>query len=771
MKLSSSTRITRRISRTVPGAFLIAIALTACIGPIKPVPTQQSQEAPPPPTATAEAPEAAEPAQTDTPPSVPIAPALPLPPIGAGQPIGSQGKEEMPVVEAKPVVVVASRESYAVTSSTTATRTDTPLMHTPMSIQVVPRQVMDDQQAIRLEDVTKNVSGVQRGFGYGDFAEQYHIRGFDSNFNTFRNGFRLGQYGFDIANLDRVEVLKGPAAALYGRVEPGGFVNQVLKRPLGNPYYSLQQQFGSYGLSRTTADLTGPLGTDGKIQYRLNGAYTNSNSFRDVNLERGFVAPSLSWQPSVDTQINLSLEYQRQVSADDEGIPAIGNRPAPISRKTNFCDDECRDQQRQAAVYLNWSHRFAGGWTVRNGFYTSWADNQVRELFNASLDADNRTLIQTPITYDIDYRRYSTYLEALGQFNWFGANHKVLAGMDFYKQVHNLRFRFGDTGTVTQDIFNPVRNVLDFKAFERLGSNSFSPRHETWVGAYVQDQIAVGDQVHVLLGGRFDSADAKSGFSDVSIGAAQFENTHTQQFSPRMGLVYQPWPWLSLYGNYVEGLGSNNGGRSFDGRPFDPQRGKQYEAGLKTAFFDHRLTATLAFYHLTKQNILTADLDNPGFQVVLGEARSRGMEFDLAGNVTERLSLIATYAYTDARITQNNDGNVGHRVVQVPEHSGSVWAKYAVIPQRLDTGAGLYLVGKREGDNENTFQLPGYGRIDMFAAYHWIVGTSRFTAQFNVYNLLDKQYYKSTNAFDGNPRAGILPGEALTVIGSIRAEF
>ncbi len=755
------------VRQSLPISLLLTITLAACVGPVKPMPTQESQETPPS-TAATEAPQPTEPLPAQSAPDKP----LPVPPNGTGpqEPLVST-EPDTPVVEANPVLVTASRDVYTVTHATTATKTDTPLINTPFSIQAIPRQIMDDQQAVRLEDVTQNVSGVQRGFGYGEFAQQYHIRGFETNFNTFRNGFRLGQYGMDIANLDRVEVLKGPAAALYGRVDPGGLVNQVLKRPLSYPHYALQQQFGSYDFFRTTGDVGGPLNAAGTVQYRVNGAYVNSDSFRAVSLERGFVAPSLLWRPSPETEVTASIEYQHQHSGWDEGIPVLGNRPVSISRKTNFCDDECRDKQRQVGAYLTWSHRFASGWTVRNGFYLQWADNQIRELFNVELDADNRTLLHTPLAYDQDFRRYSAYLEGTAQFHWLGMTHEVLAGGDFYSQTRNLRFRFDETLTLTQDIFNPVRNVLDFAAFERLGLNNFIPQRELWFGAYAQDHIRVGEQIHLLLGGRFDAADAKSGFSDVSIDAAQLENTHTKKFSPRIGVVYQPWPWLSVYGNYVEGLGSNNRGRSFDGRPFDPQRGRQYEGGIKTTFFENRLNGTLAFYHLTKQNVLTVDLDHPLFQVALGEARSRGIELDLAGRLTERMSLIATYAYMDARITQDNGGNTGHRLVQVPEHSGSVWVKYAVLPQRLDVGAGVYLVGKRQGDNANSFQMPGYGRVDLFAAYHWVVGPSRFTAQVNVYNLLDQQYYKSSNAFDGNPRAGVLPGEPLMIYGSLRWEY
>ncbi len=248
-----------------------------------------------------------------------------------------------------------------------------------------------------------------------------------------------------------------------------------------------------------------------------------------------------------------------------------------------------------------------------------------------------------------------------------------------------------------------------------------------------------------------------------------------------MGLLYQPWPWLSLYGNYAQSLSASNG-LSAIGQVFEPQESEQYEAGLKTEWLDGRLTSTLAFYHLTKTNLLSADLstENPFDSVAIGEARSLGIEFDLAGQITDRVSLIGTYAYTDAEITKDQGqdelgnptpANQGNRLANVPEHSGSLWAKFWVLPEQLEMGAGVFLVGDRQGDNENTLDLPGYGRLDFFAAYHHKLGGSRLTAQINVNNVLDKEYYKGTNTIDGVPRSRIAPGDPLTVLGSIRIEF
>lgn len=237
-----------------------------------------------------------------------------------------------------------------------------------------------------------------------------------------------------------------------------------------------------------------------------------------------------------------------------------------------------------------------------------------------------------------------------------------------------------------------------------------------------------------------------------------------------MGLVYQPWPWLSLYGNYVESLGANNG-RSASGEPFDPETAQQYEVGVKAELWEGRLFATLALFDLTKQNILTPDLSTPDptDSIAIGEVRSRGIELDAIGQIDEHLSLIAAYAYDDIEITKDNRGNQGHRLPAVPLHAGSLWARYDFDgdpTQGLNLGAGVYVRGQRQGDNANSFQLPGYARLDAFAAYRWKLGPSYLTAQVNVTNLLDKTYYDRSNN-----RLNIHAGEPLTVLGSLRLEY
>lgn len=670
--------------------------------------------------------------------------------------------------------------SYNRTHASTATKTDTPIMETPMSIQVISQQVMKDQQVVTVEDAIKNVSGVQRDWGYGSLYDSFIIRGFASN-SDYRNGFRLQNYAAETANVERIDILKGPAAMLYGRVEPGGMVNIVTKKPLDYAYYSLQQQFGAYDFYRTTVDATGPITDDKSLLYRFNLAYTNTDSFRDFNpTERIFMAPSLTWRPTDATEVNLNFEYKKNDFVLEQGIPSLNgsNRPVdvPISRVFHEPDSSARVDDY--VVDLNWLHRFNNSWKLKNGFIARVQDYSIETVVAPFVRPDNQHVGRFANFSNFpDRHSYGAFIDISGQFDTFGAKHDVLIGSDWFGYSQTMVGSFRPVGDL--DIFNPVYGSVDFnqqRAFRDNNPNNFFKGNDEWFGIYFQDQITLWEKLHILGGGRHDWATAKNGFSETSLAAIDQSIVNTERFQPRVGIVYQPWNGLSLYGNYVESLGSNNG-RSSSNQPFQPEIAEQFEAGIKTEFFDGRLSSTLAYFHIDKKNILTADLSTPDDifdQVTIGKARSQGIEWDLKGQITDALSIIGTYAYTDARITKNADGNVGNRLPNVPENSGSVWAKYDFNGTPLDgfsLGSGVYVAGQREGDNENTLQLPGYGRWDAMAAYRFKVGKTHLTTQFNVNNILDKQYFKAADTLDGNPRGRVTVGEPLTLMGSIKLEY
>lgn len=661
---------------------------------------------------------------------------------------------------------------YKVPDASTATKTNTPIIETPMAIQVVPKSVLGDQQAFSLEEALNNVSGVFPAQGFNSY-DTFILRGFKT-FDHFRNGFRL-QTGLlattgnrETANLERIEVLKGPASILFGRVEPGGIVNLVTKKPQAKPYFSMQQQIGSYDLYRTTVDATGSLNQDDSLLYRLNVAYEDKGSFRQfVNSDHFFVAPVLQWRISDRTQMTLELDHKNGSSTLDYGVPAIGDRPAdlPVGRNLGAAFSEI--EVEETIVGFNWSHAFNENWEVKHlsNYYDSLENDNV--LVSAGLQADNRTLDRIYFALrDNEVTSYNTNLYLTGKVETFGVKHTVLFGGDYlYLKSESLAIGSSDV-IPSVDIFNPapfdsvpVRDrSLDFEVGSKQKAFGFS----------FQDQIELPHNVHFLAGFRYDNAKLESG-------RATTVETQQDKISPRFGLLWRPVKEVSFYGNYVENFGLPNAFNSVavNGVPLEAETAQQFEAGIKTELLDGRLSATLAWFQLTKQNVSTPNSDPAlaalGFIEQTGEAQSEGVELDITGELLPGWKLIANYAYTDTEITKSNDGNQGNQLLNVPMHAGKIWTTYAFQNKPLEGlkfGGGVTLRGESEGNNENDFQLPGYALFDLMTSYTMNVGKSRVTAQLNAKNLFDKKYFPSSTN-----RSIITVGTPRSFLGSLRVEF
>ncbi len=690
-------------------------------------------------------------------------------------------------------------ESYTVSNSSVATKTDTPIMDTPISIQIVPRAVIEDQKASTVTEALENVSGVRAQPALG-LLSNVIVRGF-TNKNIYRNGLKSNDdfpFQFDTANLQSIEVVKGPAQ-LYGRTEPGGLINLTTKKPLDIPYYSLEQRFGSYDLYRTEWDATGPLNKDKTLLYRFTGAYQNNNSFRDfVSNDRMLFAPSITWKPTDSTDATLDLQVVNQDFIADFGLPVIGKRPAPIPISRSLGDPNTPTSninQVQLGSLLN--HRFNEDWAIHSRFLASFDDvNQTfvtsTPAFNPGAALDQATgIMQRNVSYEENNNeKYATNLDLTGKFNLGFSKHAVLLGFDFYRSFYTYGLKgFYNTPNpaLAINIYNPAPSYrIPQSVFDTAFLTSQFPERDRsvffnqWEGVYFQDQITLWDKLHIMGGGRYDWTETARGRSATYSQANALVDSVTrndQGFSPRVGILYQPINELSVYGNWTTSFGANNG-VSATGGSFSPQIGEQFEAGIKTSLFEDRFLATLAYYHLTKDNLLTPDLNtsDPNDSIAIGQQRSQGIELDMTGQITDALSLIGSYAYTDARITKDNTGVQGKRLNNVPENAGSLWVKYDFSGHKtlngFSVGLGTVAAGQREGDVANTFQLPGYVRMDAFAAYKWNIKQTRVTAQLNIRNLLDKQYYEST---DPNnyvaPALGVAPGAPLMAIGSVRVEF
>ena len=763
------------------GMFLCLVAFTACIGPIKPVPTQQSQEAPSPSTEAAEIQKPTEPASSEAPPTSGVPVPLLIPPQ-ADAPIPTEG--DVPVLEAKPVHVTAQRESYKRDTATTATKTDTPIMETPFSVQVVPQQVLRDQQATRLETALKNVSGVSIFPSSIEGTDSYMIRGFDT-LAYYRNGvLRPTNSTIETANIEQVEVLKGPASILYGRADPGGIVNVVTKQPLATPYYSFQQQIGSYNFFRTTGDATGPLNQSGSLLYRFNFAYENSESFRDfVDRKAMFFAPVVQWKVSPRTQITAEMEYHNINTKSDGMLPALGNRPAPVPI-SRYLDEPSFSKSANERFFtgINWSHELNSDWKITHRlsgeFIHGLGHREIVPFSGVQADGTVQRFLAA-VPRGSQENRYQSTLNLTGHVDTGALKHTLLFGYDYLYQTDKFVVaKCCDLDPATNfpiNVFNPVYGV-GIPSLDQIPDNGPFGSSRSWHGLYMQDQVKLPLNLHLLAGLRYDDAVSNDTVLNQRTGK-------DHRLSPRVGLVWQPMPWLSLYGSYTENFGLQN---AFDEsrQPLPPQTAQQFEAGVKTEFFDGRLRTTVAYFDLTKQNMA---IPVPGtlFSRAIGEAQTRGIELDVSGEISPGWSVIASYTYMPfAKITNDvgddgggnpTPGNTGNRLFNAAKDMGSLWSTYAfqdeelhgVKLEGLKIGAGLSAAGERQGDAANTFQLPGYVIANAMASYEWRMGMTKMTAQLNVSNLFDTTYYAGTSG--GN--FFIMPGMPRFFMGSIRMEF
>ncbi|MDM9379411.1 TonB-dependent siderophore receptor [Chlorogloeopsis sp. ULAP01] len=679
------------------------------------------------------------------------------------QPESKTPPEQPSAQDDQPIELMVTGEQegeYNVQSAPSSTKIDVPLRDVPQSIQVVPRQVLEDRQVTRLDEFTDNVSGVQRIFGFGT-ASGYNIRGFFAGYENLRNGFRNLGNPRDIANIERVEVLKGPTSVLYGggsAFSLSGLVNTVTKKPLDNPFYQGNFTAGSFDFYRPSIDINVPLLPDRSALSRLNVAYENANSYRDfVNKENFFIAPVLTLQVSPQTTFTTEFEYLDYSFIFDKGFPLV---PESLKLPRNrFLGEPGLDPTtgNVSSITGDLEHKFSENWKFRQGVNVTINNVEVgnARLYRISLQDDRRTLNRTSSQGAQKSESYTSQSEISGKFNTGSLRHNVLLGVEL------SRFKYGydvfEAPLAPIDIFNPIYGArpgeftLSF-AGEQGGDN---------IGVYLQDLIEILPNLKVLAGGRFDVVD--SFYKDRPTNTVLNEQTDSR-FSPRIGIVYQPSHFTSLYFNWTNSFVPQIFSRSRTGEQFKPEIGEQFEFGIKQNFFDNRLSANLAFYQITRQNVLTADPIDPNFSVQTGEQRSRGIELDIAGEILPGWKIIATYSYTDAVVTEDNNPNlIGDRTAGVPEHSASLWTTYEIQKgnlQGLGFGLGLVYAGEREVSLPNTFTVPSYLRTDASIFYR----RSNYRIGLNFKNLFDVKYYE----VDG---FSLLPAAPLTVLGAVAVEF
>ncbi|GAA6615550.1 TonB-dependent siderophore receptor [Scytonema sp. NUACC26] len=635
---------------------------------------------------------------------------------------------------------------YQVPDATVGTRTNRRIQDIPQSIQVVPRQSWQDQGAVNTIDALRSV-GVNQAFNSPTNGDVFTIRGFQTS-NILRNGLKDYTAGTisgqsQLANIERLEVLRGPASVLYGQGNPGGTINFVTKQPLSEPYFAASMSFGSYSFYQPTLDISGPLNSDKTLLYRLNASYISTESFIDFFYNQRYtIAPALTWQISKNTKLTFEGEFRDQQQAHRTGLPAVGtvlpNPNGKIPLNVNTLDKDAINNRRSMLLGYNFEHRFSERWFLVNAFHIRSIRYRTDGGNPGSLRPDNRSINRTQQNYigaPAADDEYALDNHVVGKFKTGSLQHELVAGFDLYRNISQFDQTMRALAPI--DLFNPVYSQPVGRLLSRINQKTKNDQ----IGFYVQDIVSLTNNLNLVLGGRGDFIDNKvTNFLNASANRSQSDFA----FSPRVGLVYQPIQPVSLYASYSQSF-SQNLGTTFGGSLFKPSRGDQYEVGVKTDFLSGRLSSTLALYQLTLSNVLTPDPNRPTFNIQTGEQRSRGIELNVTGEILPGWNVTASYAYTNARVTKDSNlSAIGNRLVNVPENSASLWTAYTFPKgnlQGLGFGLGLFYAGERQGDLRNPFIVPSYLRVD--AAVYYRIDRLRFAL--NLKNLSNVRYFTPRN--------------------------
>ncbi|WGM45976.1 Metal-pseudopaline receptor CntO [Brevundimonas sp. NIBR10] len=616
----------------------------------------------------------------------------------------------------------------------TATKTGSPVIETPFTINVVPRDLLDLRNVSNIGEAAETVSGVQRTIGFSG-NQRFRIRGFQ-NISTLRDGFRqsVSQPEIDLQGVESIEVLKGPSSALYGRFEPGGVINFVSKRPretFGGEAFVVA---GSYDYWRGGLDVTGPVSRDETVLARLNIGYENADSFRDfVDRKQLFISPVIEWRPDQDTSLLARLEYIDRDATFDRGF---GNNAAflsqPISR--NYGEDFMRVRKEQWVGGLEYNHRLAPDWRLRLGAFLSKVDVPEEQFFNYGFPPlSGATVNRSFVSYAETQDDVTLQAELYGRIVTGAITHRVLIGVDHSRdELAYLDGRIAYGQPI--DLNTPVQSGRP-AAYLPVGDSHYD---YVSTGLYVQDEMT-WDRWRLLIGGRYETVDTYA-FSADFLDPGVSRTDHP--FSPRAGLTYMLTPDWSLYGSWSRSSrNEGDAGLLESGLTPKPTRGEQFEIGTKALLFGGRAEATLSGFEITKTDAVVSDPVDFNLVIQAGELRVRGIEAEVSARPVDPWTIVASYAFSDSEISRDsNTFIVGNRLAGVPDHQAAFWTSWAMGGKLdgLTLGGGVFYASSQAATTSNTLDLPGYTRLDLNAV--WAFGQG-YEIGLNVDNVTDETIY------------------------------
>ena len=641
-------------------------------------------------------------------------------------------------------------QSYKASESKTALKIDAPLRDIPQTVNVVPQSVIKDQGAQSMEDVLKNVPGIGLSNGDGQ-RDQVTIRGFSAIGDMYVDGLRDDAlYYRDLSNVERVEVVKGPAAVLYGRGSSGGLINSVSKKPNFSPVQEVGVSFDSEGKRRTQFDAGWADQQQGDKAFRITGALEDSDTFRDDGyIDRKAIAPTAYFKLSDDLDLTVGATYLYDKRLIDFGIPALGDRPVDVDRDKRFGAADPDDDYARSEVFS-----FTAGVDYRlNDDFTL---SNTSRYYHYDLDRNNTLADSSPTRFVtgsngellVKLNRGNVQRTEDGWFNQTelkhqaqlaGMNHNLLYGVELGRQVKDQSV-FSQNNVAQVPVFRDGLVDVPFQANKQTAKGTTT---QDTAGFYVQDLIELAPQWKALVGVRYDVFDQE--YAD-DLSGANLSRTDTT-WSPRVGLVFQPDQIQSYYvsvsrsyqpSSEVFALSTGNQG-------LEPEETTNYEVGAKWDLLDSRLAVTAALFRLERTNMKTTDPANPANLVLAGEQRTDGFEATVSGQLTDKWQVYGGFAFLDAEITKSNSKtngvpNEGQTPTLTPRTSANLWLVRS-LSETWRVGMGANYVDERYTSLDNVVVMPSYTTVDAALLYN----QPKWDAALRLRNVFDRDYYASAH--------------------------
>ncbi|HCN44648.1 MAG TPA: TonB-dependent siderophore receptor, partial [Pseudomonas sp.] len=591
------------------------------------------------------------------------------------------------------------------------------------------------------------------------------VRGFTTG-EYYRNGFPMNR-GYpnapDSSSVERLEVIRGPATSLYGRGDPGGTFNVVTKQPSSESKVTLGSQLDDQGMHRATLDATGALNSDGSLAYRLNVLGEGGESFRDdVDSERYEVAPVLSWQVNDATKIVFEGDFMRNNHPLDRGLTRYATQKGSASRDTNIWEkgsDNLLHNDNDMAQ-LRFEHMLNDDWTLGGGFQYLDGSLDGNAVEANGAPADGRTLQRNFNWRRLEWTDRDFQLNLTGHFDTGAFAHTLLTGVEYEDYDYNsiIMRSSAANGTYPIDIYNPVLGQRR-PALTRTTTHD-QENLKTWA-FFIQDQVALTERLKALAGVRLERFEHE--YDNLLPGSTDWDAADNA-VTPRFGLLYDLSDTVAVYANTARSFKPNTGA-SRDGAGFEPEKGKSYELGIKWEALERQLAVDAAIYHIVKENVLTRDPIDPNYSIAAGQVRSRGLDINIAGNITPEWRVIGGYAYVDAEVTKDNRLPTGTRLANIPRNSFSLLNTYEFqdgFAKGLGLGVGVKYVDDRNGQTEAvTYTMERYSVVDLLSFYKV---NEHVRLNLDVKNVFNKGYDEgafNTYAYPGAPRT-VQAGVAYT---------